>query len=63
MADPDLEPVELSAALEDYYRGMLRAHADDPSTGACVICNWHRCPDYTHALTRLLAAGVLYEEP
>lgn len=53
------DPTPLSTRLVDYYREMLRTHADDPAVGACLVCRRSRCADYRFAWERLVCAGEL----
>lgn len=44
--------------LLHYYHDMYRAHANDPATGKCRICDESRCADWRHAYERLTVAGI-----
>src|SRR3954468_9489977 len=60
VADGPYQPEwELSAALVDYYRRMLRTHTNAPDTGVCRVCKIRTCPDFRDAYDRLAAAGAL----
>jgi hypothetical protein len=49
--------VPLTAKLLDYYREVVKAHADDPVSGACPVCHSSGCEDQRFARERLLCAG------
>jgi hypothetical protein len=53
------DSLALPQELVEYYRTMLKAHADDPLTGECFICHDHHCLDWRYAYTMLTSAGEL----
>lgn len=58
MSGPHVEePAPLSTQLLAYYRELMAAHADDPITGVCAVCQVRRCEDWRFARERLLCAG------
>lgn len=50
---------ELSDELAAYYRQVLTAHATNPESGTCPVCNVPRCPDWRSAYDTLAAAHQL----
>ncbi|MEV4757318.1 hypothetical protein AB0J86_19685 [Micromonospora sp. NPDC049559] len=52
-------PVHVSDEMAAHYRETMLAHADDPTTGACVRCQRTRCDEWRWAYERLVLAGRL----
>ncbi|MFY1670433.1 hypothetical protein ACN27G_10785 [Plantactinospora sp. WMMB334] len=49
--------VEVSDEMAEHFRDTMRAHANDPETGACVRCGRSRCDEWRWAYERLVLAG------
>lgn len=56
-------PRPLSPEQVTYLRGVLTTHANNPSTGKCVVCHAITCPAWCGAYDQLAAAGEVMAEP
>lgn len=53
----------LTAEVTAYYRRVLLAHAVDPVSGVCRVCQVARCADWRDAFDKLALASEVMAEP